>query len=147
MDESLGANSVVLPNSRETVKIGSKMEPITAPLSLGNVGIIETDGASFPRAPSFLKRPREEGGETSEGKMRRRRDGRMEGFAREFPATSDRVIIRGVRHGTEKRKSSNLCSTHSLRPLLTIFAIVLRSTRYPLDETGSFSLRYSGRYD
>lgn len=106
MDESLGANSVVLPNSRETVKIGSKMEPITAPLSLGNVGIIETDGASFPRAPSFLKRPREEGEETSEGKMRQRRDGRMEGFAREFPATSDRVIIRGVRHGTEKRKSS-----------------------------------------
>lgn len=134
-------------SSRIPEKLGKNRFEDGTDYSLGNVGIIETDGASFPRAPSFLKRPREEGGETSEGKMRRRRDGRMEGFAREFPATSDRVIIRGVRHGTEKRKSSNLCSTHSLRPLLTIFAIVLRSTRYPLDETASFSLRYSGRYD
>lgn len=37
------------------------METITVPLSLGNVGIIETDGGSFPRVPSFLKRPREQG--------------------------------------------------------------------------------------
>lgn len=29
---------------------------------------------------------------------------RMGGFAREFPATSDRVIIRAVRHGTERGK-------------------------------------------
>lgn len=34
------------------------MGTITVPLSLGNVGIIETDGGFFP---SFLNRPREEG--------------------------------------------------------------------------------------
>ena len=53
---------------------------------------------------SFISQTSSRGGnvresEFSEGKMRR-----MGGFAREFPATSDRVIIRAVRHGTERSK-------------------------------------------